>query len=90
MKQKLWTLTFVLALRKARWDFFQGGTEGDGTLETQRQVPTPIHFATPQSLVNVSLECFPRDPVEQPACHWQQYLSIVSSPPVCGVLLKRP
>lgn len=51
MVQKLWTLAYVLALLRTWLDFFHDGTEGDGTLETQGQIPRQInHLATPQSL----------------------------------------
>ena len=38
MKQKLWTLAFVLALLMTQLDFFQGRMGGGGTLETQGQI----------------------------------------------------
>ena len=34
MKEKLWTLAFVLALPRTTLDFFHGVTEGDGILKT--------------------------------------------------------
>lgn len=33
MEQKLWGVALILLLLKTKWDFFHGGTEGDGTLE---------------------------------------------------------
>lgn len=35
MEQKLWAVAFILALLKAQLDFFDGRTEGEGTLQTQ-------------------------------------------------------
>lgn len=55
-------------------DFFHGGTEGDGTLETQGEasVSTGInHLAISQSPICGSLECFPGGPMEEPDFHRQ-------------------
>ena len=66
MRQKFWTLAFVLALLKTRLDFFPGRMEGDGTLVTQGRICTGInHLAAPQSPMHGSLECFPCDPLEE-------------------------
>ena len=76
MAQDLWTLTLFLALT------FHGETEGDETLETQgtASISTQINHATPQSPTCGSLECFPRDPVEEPNSHLQHHgLSIYTS-----------
>lgn len=35
MAQNVWTLAFVLALKKKRLGFFHGGRVGNGTLGTQ-------------------------------------------------------
>lgn len=43
--QNLWTLVFVLALRKIKLDFFHGGTDRNETLGTQGQ---PSNLTTPQ------------------------------------------
>ena len=58
-------LDFALALVKTRLDFFRGGTEGDGTLGTQGTVSISIlpHCSLP-------LQCFPRDPGDEPNFHW--------------------
>ena len=63
---------FVLALLRTWLDFFYGDmdraeTQGQPTLETQGQISSRInHPTTPQSPTHGSLECFPRDPMEQP------------------------
>lgn len=69
MKQTLWTL----ALLKIWLDFFHGGTEGDGSWETQGHL-SQINLAIPQSPVRGSVKCFSHDPVKQPDFDLQQYL----------------
>ena len=71
MKQKLWTLAFVLASLRTCSNFFHGGTEGDGTLETQGQISTQInHLATPRSPVVCGfLEYFACDLTEELDSH---------------------
>lgn len=75
MKQKLWTLVFVLASMKTGLDFFHGRTDRDGTLGTQEGHPsisTPInHLATPQSPAHGPVEFLPCNPLEEPNFHHQ-------------------
>ena len=60
MKQKLWTMAFVLALTRTRLDLCHGGTEEDGTLETQwaASISTRINHAARQPPAHGSLERF--------------------------------
>ena len=71
MKQKLWTLAFVLALLRTRLDFFHGGTDGE---DTQGKPFTLMKYIAtlPQSSVSGSLELFPCDPVEELNFYLQQ------------------
>lgn len=69
MRQKLWTLAFVLAFLKTQLDFCHHEENRDGTLETQGSISTQINLAIPQSSIHGSLECFPHDPVEEPDFH---------------------
>lgn len=59
MEQKLRTLALILAPLKAKWDFFPGGTEGNGTLETQGFDSTQIIIT--RSSVRVLENYFSRD-----------------------------
>ena len=47
MRQKFWTLAFVLALLKTRLDSFDGRMEGDGTRETQGWLLFPLEYIVP-------------------------------------------
>ena len=46
MKQRLWTLSFVLTLLKTWLGLFHGGADGGGTLGTQGQISTRMNLAT--------------------------------------------
>ena len=67
-------MAFFLVVLRTQWEFFQGGTEGNWTLETQGEasISTPINHATPQSPLSESLECFPSHPMEESNFHLQQ------------------
>lgn len=62
---------------KPRLDFFNGGTDGDGTLETlgQPSVFTQITLTMPQSPVHGDVKCFPCDPVKEHSFHQQPLAS---------------
>ena len=66
MKLKFWTLVFILALLRTRFNLFHGRTDGDVKLETQgsASISTQINFATLQPPMHGSLECFSHDVVE--------------------------
>ena len=68
MKQKLWVLTFVLALLRRQLDFFHGKIDREGTFKTERaaSISTSINLVTSHSLMYGSLECFPCDLMEEP------------------------
>ena len=82
MKQKLWTLAFVLALPKTLLDFFHSGMDRGGI---QGQPFMLInHLTMPQSPGCGSLEGIPQDPVEEPDFHQQH-----SDPPQLGKMNKK-
>lgn len=67
-ERRLWATAWIPALQKTKWGLFLGGTQGDGTLETQRLNFTEIKLSMiPHAPVGASGNSYssgtPRDPL---------------------------
>ena len=77
MKQKFWTLPFLLALLKIMPGFFHDGMEENGQLETQGQISTQINLATPQSPMHGSSKYFSHNFMEESDFHQQHFVDFI-------------